>query len=53
MHSVRLYTAYTQSIDRCTPLVASFPGPVQKSRRGPGIFSHVSDVGIERMVERV
>ena len=43
---------------RGAPL-ASFPGPAQfsvafsrKSRRGPGIFSHVSDVGIERMVER-
>ena len=27
--------------------------PVQKSGRGPGIFSHVSDIRIERMVERV
>ena len=26
---------------------------VWKSGRGPGIFSHVSDVRIERMVERV
>ena len=26
---------------------------VQKSGRGPGIFSHVSDVRIERVVERV
>ena len=26
---------------------------VRKSGRGPGIFSHVSDVRIERMVERV
>ena len=39
---------------------ASFPGPAQlsiaistESGRGPGIFSHMSDVGIERMVERV
>ena len=36
------------------------PGPAQlllllvwKSGRGPGIFSHVSDIRIERMVERV
>ena len=40
--------------------VASFPGPAQlsviyskESGRGPGIFSHVSDVRIERVVERV
>ena len=41
--------------------IASFPGPAQlsvacsteKRERGPGIFSHVSDVRIERMVERV
>ena len=26
---------------------------VRQSRRGPGIFSHVIDVRIERMVERV
>ena len=26
---------------------------VRKSGRGPGIFSHVSDVRIERMVERI
>ena len=30
------------------PLVA-----VRKSRRGSGIFSHTSDVRIERMVERI
>ena len=34
-----------------------FPGflsvSVRKSGRGPGIFSHMSDVRIERMVERV
>ena len=37
--------------------LASFPGPTQLSTaisgRGPGIFSHVSDIRIERMVERV
>ena len=38
--------------------LASFPGPAQlpslavrKSRRGPGIFSHLSDVRIERVVK--
>ena len=32
----------------------SFPSlAVWKSGRGPGIFSHVSDARIERMVERV
>ena len=35
-------------------VLPSFPSLlVRKSGRGPGIFSHVSDVGIERMVERV
>ena len=40
--------------------LASFPGPAHLSVafstvsvRGPGIFSHVSDVRIERVVERV
>ena len=44
----------------CCICLASFPGPAQLSTasstvnvRGPGIFSHVSDVRIERMVERV
>ena len=39
--------------------LASFPGPAQLSVafstvkwRGPGIFSHVSDVRIEKVVER-
>ena len=40
--------------------LALFPGPAQlsslsvrKSGRGPGIFSHMSDVKLESMVERV
>ena len=44
----------------CTYKPASFQAPpsflslsVRKSGRGPGIFSHMSDVRIERMVERV
>ena len=46
---------------RLGQILASFPGPAQlsvtssrvKRGRGPGIFSHVSDVRIERIVERV
>ena len=41
-------------------ILALFPAPAQLSvacstvsGRGPGIFSHVSDVRIERVVERV
>ena len=37
--------------------LASYPGPAQlavrKSGREPGIFFTFSDVGIERMIERV
>ena len=46
--------------NKCCTLLALFPGPAQlsiaigtESGRGPGIFSHMSDVRIERMVERV
>ena len=44
----------------CHSSLKAFPGPDQlsiairtESVRGPGTFSHVSDVRIERMVERV
>ena len=40
-----------------TVIIASFPGPAQLSVASstvkPGIFSHVSDIGIERVVESV
>ena len=43
-----------------SPKLVSFPGSAQFSvasstvkQGGPGIFSHISDIRIERMVERV
>ena len=51
-------------VPHCYPLLKIFgimqeycslvprPHPVHKSGRGPGIIYHVSDVGVERRVER-
>ena len=53
MYQTKYYT-HTILYMYMSPVLPSFPSlAVQKSRRGPVIFAHVSDVRIERIVERV
>ena len=56
----KLYFFYYKSHGNLYQVLAMFQAPpsfpsvaVWKSGRGPGIFSYMSDVRIERMVERV
>ena len=64
-HAFGVFAAISEALDSTSlsvillTLQCSFPGPpsipslaVRKSGRGPGIICHVSDIEVERRVER-